>query len=64
MMHDQFIVTRDWLQALMRQAETGAAITLPAEQMRALLAAAERGVNAPERAATILRFPLGGIVPK
>ena len=63
-MHNQFIVTRDWLQALMRQAEVGAAITLPAEQMRALLAMADRGVNATERSATILRFPAGGVVLK
>jgi hypothetical protein len=63
-MHNQFIVTRDWLQELARQAETGAAITLPAEQMRALLATAHQGLNTTERSATILRFPLGGVVPK
>lgn len=63
-MYNQFIVTRDWLQALTRQAEAGAAITLPAEQMCALLAIANQGLNATERSATILKFPMGGVVPK
>jgi hypothetical protein len=63
-MFNQFTVTRDWLQALQQQADTGAAVTLPAEQMRALLATAGRGLNATERSATILRFPVAGVVPK
>jgi hypothetical protein len=63
-MYNQFIVTRDWLQELMRQADTGAAITLPAEQMRALLAMADQGLKTTARSATILRFPFGGVVPK
>jgi len=60
----EFVVTRDWLETLKRQAEMGEAITLPAEQMRALLTTAQKGLNTTEKSATILKFPAGGVDPK